>query len=106
MFHYVYIIENQKKELYVGKTVNLKKRLLEHNNKKTFSTRKGEGWRYIYFEAHLNSTDTDRREKYLKTTQGSRAIKMMMREYLRTTKVEKDQISTTWKGDNVEQPVQ
>jgi len=63
--HYVYVIQNELGELYYGCTGNLKKRLFEHNDNKSFST-KNHKWKPIYYEAYLAEEDAWNREKQLK----------------------------------------
>jgi len=59
MFHYTYVLESiADGKRYLGYTSNLKKRLVEHN-------------------------DAQRRERYLKTTQGSRFLSLRLIEYRR-----------------------
>lgn len=85
MFYYVYIIESKvEKRLYAGRTKNLQQRLKEHNQKLNQSTRMGTPWKYIYVEACLNPRDAERREGYLKTTQGRRMLKRRLKEYFDT----------------------
>lgn len=82
-FYYVYLLESSNtSKLYIGYTRDLKKRLIEHNNGLNFSTKPYIPWRLIYYEASLNEKDARRREKYLKTNQGSRLIKRRIKEYL------------------------
>ncbi len=38
-------------------------------------------WKLIHNEAYLNEKDAKRREKYLKTSQGSRLLKRMLKKY-------------------------
>ncbi|MEK9158121.1 MAG: GIY-YIG nuclease family protein, partial [Patescibacteria group bacterium] len=75
MFHYVYVLENKDKELYIGYTENIEKRLLEHNQGRNKSTKLGRPWHVVYCEASLHANDAKRRERYLKTNQGSRLLK-------------------------------
>ncbi len=82
MFHYVYVLENKNKGLYIGYTENLERRLLEHNQGRNKSTKHGRPWRIIYCEACLHINDAKRREEYLKTNQGSRLLKRRLRNYL------------------------
>jgi len=90
MFHYVYLLQSKIDDsFYIGYTKNLKKRLLEHNSGKNFSTKNSKPYKLIFFEGYLNEQDAKRREKYLKTSQGSRLIKRMIKEYLYNKKVEK-----------------
>ncbi len=87
MFHYVYVLESiNDPEIYTGYTANLKQRLLEHNRGLNFSTRRYRPWRIIHYEAYLNEKDARRREKYLKTSQGSRLLKRMLKEYFYSKK--------------------
>lgn len=87
MFFYVYVLQSIKKgNLYIGYTVDLRKRLEKHNRKLNFSTKAYAPWRLIYYEAYLNREDAQRREKYLKTNQGSRLLKRMLKEYFYSEK--------------------
>lgn len=82
MFYYVYLIQSKKtRDLYVGYTADLKKRLIEHNKEKNFSTKSKIPWELIHYEAYKNEKDAMRREKYLKTSQGARLFKRMLKEY-------------------------
>ncbi len=78
--YYVYVLKSQKynnQKLYIGFTSDLKKRILEHNNCDTFSTRYGIPWRIVYYEAFLNERDALVRERRLKT--GTSAIGFLKR---------------------------
>ncbi len=87
MFYYVYLLESLKNEsLYIGYTVDLKKRLVEHNRGLTSSTKTYRPWRFLHFEGYYDIKDARRREKYLKTNQGNRALKLMLREYFKQKK--------------------
>lgn len=82
MFYYVYILQSiQTGSLYIGYTHNLKERLKKHNRSLNFSTKSGAPWEIIHYEAYRNIDDTKRREKYLKSSQGSRLLKRMLKEY-------------------------
>jgi putative endonuclease len=65
---YVYVIQNtSSKELYVGYTTNLKRRLIEHNgNGKKFTTRKNGEWVIIYVEAYRSESNARQREDRIK----------------------------------------
>ncbi|MDD3102111.1 MAG: GIY-YIG nuclease family protein [Patescibacteria group bacterium] len=87
MFYYVYVLQSIKNNgLYVGYTLDLKKRLQEHNRKLNFSTKANIPWKLIHYEAYLNKDDAQRREKYLKTSQGARLLKRMLKEYFYNNK--------------------
>ena len=88
MFSYVYILKSVKtRALYVGFTLDLRRRLEEHNRGDNFSTKSKRPWRLIHYEAYLNRKDASRRERYLKTSQGSRLLKRMLKEYFYNDKV-------------------
>ena len=79
---YIYLLESVKnKNLYIGYTEDLRKRFKEHNQGLNFSTKSYRPWQLIHYEAYLNEQDAKRREKYLKTSQGSRLLKRMLKEY-------------------------
>lgn len=80
--HYVYILQSLKNHsLYIGYTTNLKKRIFEHNRQRNLSTKTFTPWKLIFAEAYLVATDAKRREKYLKTNNGSRVLKRMLKDY-------------------------
>lgn len=80
--HYVYVLQSLKNNsLYIGYTNNIKKRILEHNRQENLSTKAFTPWKLIFFEGYLEQKDARRREKYLKTNQGSRLLKRMLKEY-------------------------
>ena len=64
----VYLIQHSiTKQIYIGKTNNLQRRLSEHNhNRQTATKRKSGEWNLIYAEAYRNKTDADTRELRLK----------------------------------------
>ncbi len=65
--HYVYVIQSIiDKSLYFGITNDLSRRLLEHNDKKNFSTSYKGPWRYVYIEGYLSRKDAALREKIFK----------------------------------------
>ncbi len=63
----VYIIKSQKdKKLYLGSTNNLKRRLAEHNNKLSFSTKHRGPFNLVYCEVYKAESDARNREHNLK----------------------------------------
>ena len=87
--YYVYLIQSisDPKRLYIGATCDLKKRLNEHNNSRNTSTKGYVPWQVIYYEACINKFDAFRRERYLKTSQGSRLLKRRLKEYFYQNKL-------------------
>lgn len=64
----VYVIQhNLTRQIYIGKTNNLKRRLVEHNaNNQKATRRKGGVWILVYAEAYRDKRDADNRELKLK----------------------------------------
>jgi putative endonuclease len=84
---YIYCLESKvNKQFYIGYTLDLRKRLVEHSQKLNASTKRYVPWRLIYYEACVNKSDAIRREKYLKTTQGGRLLKRRLKDYLYVTR--------------------
>lgn len=85
---YIYVLRSKKnRELYIGYSNNLTKRLKEHNQGLNQSTKSYIPWKLIYYEGCVNKEDAKRRETYLKTTQGRRLLKRRMKEYFYITKI-------------------
>ena len=84
---YNYILQSEKnKNLYVGFTIDLRKRLKEHNQGLNQSTKPLRPWKVICYEACLNKEDAKRREHYLKTSQGQRLLKRRLKDYFYNSK--------------------
>lgn len=65
--YYVYIIQSTVTEtIYIGYTGNLKKRIMQHNTNKSFSTKNKGPWALIYYEAYRSKDDAKEREHRLK----------------------------------------
>lgn len=63
----IYVIQSIcTKELYFGRTADLKQRLKEHNNGWNASTKKGKPWEYVYVESFKSAKDAIARERQLK----------------------------------------
>ena len=88
--YYVYVLQSLKKQdwLYKGSTFDLKRRLLEHNAGKNFSTAPYAPLKLIYYEAYLLRLDAEAREKYLKTSMGMRVLKKQLANYLKSMRSE------------------
>ena len=82
MFSYVYILQSLKdKKLYIGCTNDLRRRIREHNEHKSFATKTRGQFKLIYYEAYLNRADAETREKFFKTGWGRQYIKRALKEY-------------------------
>lgn len=78
--YYVYVLQSLKdKKLYIGFTSNLKRRFKEHQLGNSKSTKSRRPLKLIYYEAHLNKKDAQRRERYFKTEKGKSTLKQMLR---------------------------
>ncbi|MBU1149068.1 GIY-YIG nuclease family protein [Patescibacteria group bacterium] len=81
--YYVYIIQSKKnKKVYIGFTRNLKRRIKEHNDGFTYSTKPNIPFRLIYCELFLNKEDALEREKYYQSGWGRRFIQKNLKNYL------------------------
>lgn len=83
MLAYIYVLESIKDaSWYIGWTLDLRKRLGEHNKGQSYFTKRKMPYRLIYYEACLNRDDAQRREHYLKTTQGRKFLHLRLKLYL------------------------
>jgi len=63
----LYILKSLKdNNLYIGSTNNLKRRLLEHNQGKVFSTKSRIPFKLVYCELYKSESDARKREHNLK----------------------------------------
>ncbi len=83
MFHYVYVLRSTlDRKFYVGSTSDLENRLKRHQMGLVPATKRRLPLELIFYEAHRNKFDVLRREDYLKSTKGKRALKLMLTEYI------------------------
>jgi putative endonuclease len=77
MIH-VYVLVSEVKGLrfYVGQTTSVERRLLEHNQGHTPSTRAYIPWKLFFFETYPTRSEAREREKYLKGGSGKEKIKL------------------------------
>ena len=80
----VYVIQHSvSKDIYIGVTGNLKRRIEEHNANKNFSTKRKQGkWIIVYAEAYRNKNDAYQREFRLK--QRGRAKQELLKRIARS----------------------
>lgn len=82
--YFIYVLQSQRDLLlYHGYTTNLEHRLIDYNKGKTTSTAKRRPLKLVYCEFFINKSDAKRREKYFKTTQGKRMLKLIIRHTLK-----------------------
>ena len=77
MYYYVYLIRsvNFPETIYVGYTLNLKKRLETHNSGGSIHTKKDRPWELVMCSAFKNMDCAKEFEKYLKSQSGRAFIK-------------------------------
>ena len=80
--YYIYILKLNNGQLYTGFTSDLKRRILEHQNGNVDSTKHKRPIKLIHYEAYLKKSDAERREKFLKTTEGKRLLRMQIKDML------------------------
>ena len=80
---YVYVLRSRSDSgLYIGFSSNLRARLREHNDGRSFATARRGPWKLIYYEAYVNQNDALGRERYLKSGSGRKFLKAQLRNYL------------------------
>lgn len=81
--YHVYILQSLKdRELYVGLTTNVDGRMKKHEQGEVQSTAPRRPFRLLLVESYVSKQDAARREVYLKSTAGRRALKLMLMETL------------------------
>ena len=79
----VYVLQSERDLLlYHGFTTNIEKRIADHNAGKTISTAKRRPLKLVFCEFYLSKKDAMRREGYLKTSQGKRMLKLILKDTL------------------------
>jgi len=76
MVYYIYAIKSTiDNRIYIGFTENLEKRIKEHNQGKTKSTKGFRPWSLIYYETTETRIEARKREKYFKSGCGKEFLK-------------------------------
>ena len=70
--YYVYILENQEGNKYIGYTNNLKVRLEQHNANKGAKYTKNSKWKIVYIEGYRTQEQAMRRERSIKKSGSTR----------------------------------
>ena len=83
LVHCVYVLFSKTdRKLYTGMSSDLETRLIDHHNGRVESTAPRRPLTLVHIEYYLSKHDAVRREKYLKTTKGKRALKIMLKDSL------------------------
>ncbi|MBU1110364.1 GIY-YIG nuclease family protein [Patescibacteria group bacterium] len=80
--YYVYILLLSNGNLYTGFTADLKARIKQHQAGKAKSTQNKRPVKLIHYEVYIKESDARRREKFLKTTEGKRLLRMQIKDLL------------------------
>ncbi|HEX9804279.1 MAG TPA: GIY-YIG nuclease family protein [Candidatus Dojkabacteria bacterium] len=81
--NYVYILYSEKlKKYYVGRSSDLKKRMIMHNNGSVPFTSRGVPWELVYYAAFINKSDAVVEEKFLKTGKGRDRRKYLLKHFI------------------------
>lgn len=76
-----YVLKLSNGDLYKGSTSNLRQRIAQHKIGKVNST-KNKNPKLIHYECYLRKSDAERRERFLKTTEGKRLLKQQLKDLL------------------------
>lgn len=78
---FVYILINrQLNKTYTGSTIDLKRRIKEHNSGNHKFTKRYIPWKIFYKEEYSSLNKARKREKYLKSCAGRKFIKKLFKE--------------------------
>ena len=72
MFYVYALLSDQNKDIYIGYSEDLKKRLTEHNNGLVMPTKGYRPWKLVYYEAYIAKLDATKREVQLKKNHRSK----------------------------------
>ena len=90
--NYVYFLLLSNGNVYKGSTGDLRRRFSEHEQGQVSSTKHFRPVHLVGYESYLLKTDAQRREVFLKTTEGRRLFKQQYRDVLTTN---------AWRGGRV-----
>ena len=94
--YYTYLLKSKAdNQWYTGYTGDLRKRLKEHSEGTTKSTKNRGPFELIYYEACLNEDDAKARERYLKSGIGKRYLKNRLKRFLTGKNYEKNRQTTS-----------
>ena len=79
---YVYFLKLSNGDIYKGLTESISRRIEEHKRGSVESTRNYRPFTFIGYEAFKLKTDAERREKFLKSTEGLRLLKLQYKDIL------------------------
>lgn len=78
--YYVYILVSQKnRDIYIGYSTDLRKRLRDHNSGFVDATKVNRPWDLIYYEAYQAKLDATKRERQLKNHRAKEDLRMQLK---------------------------
>lgn len=80
--YYVYFLRMNNSQIYTGSTQDLKKRMKRHDGGFVTTTSKYLPVILLGYEAYIFKTDAQRRERFLKTTEGKRLFRQQFRNVI------------------------
>ena len=81
-FYYVYVLHSLKdNKQYIGYTTDLRKRMDQHQQGRSFATAPRRPFILAYYEACRSVVDAKRRETYLKGSGGRRFLAKRLKDY-------------------------
>lgn len=81
---YVYILKSLKnKDVYIGRSEDLRTRFKYHNQGLVKATKPNMPWRLIYYEAYFDKRDSTKREKQLKNHAAKKDLKIQLENSLK-----------------------
>ena len=87
MNYNVYILISLKdNQFYTGYSANLHNRIAYHKKGLVKSTVNRRPLKLLFYEVYNNKIDAQRREKYFKTNEGKKTLKLMLRQTLKNHK--------------------
>lgn len=86
--YYVYFLMLSNDDIYKGSCSDLKIRIKEHELGKVESTRIYRPVKLLGYESYLLKSDAQRRERFLKTTEGRRLLNQQYRDIISQLKGE------------------
>ena len=80
--YYIYALQCANKDLYIGYSADLEKRIKRHLSGKVKSTKSKMPLKLVYFEGYLSKSDAAKREKQLKGHKAKSDLKKQIKNSL------------------------
>ena len=80
--YYVYYLLMTNQQIYTGSSHNLRQRIIEHAAGRMTTTSKHLPVKLLGYEAYGLKTDAQRRERFMKTTEGKRLFRQQYRDII------------------------